>query len=107
MSTNRRPSLPPMPDLSHLTEDERRIIEDVLKRQRDEEEREQQMIQQMQDEFDSYQQAVKKLSEETKQVTLKMKELSVRFVTRQNLQMEWDTAAITVISSHVHDVAEG
>lgn len=58
-----------MPDLSHLTEDERRIIEDVLKRQRDEEEREQQMIQQMQDEFDSYQQAVKKLSEETKQVT--------------------------------------
>eukprot|EP00106_Octopus_bimaculoides_P022282 XP_014789724.1 PREDICTED: regulating synaptic membrane exocytosis protein 1-like isoform X3 [Octopus bimaculoides] len=69
MSTNRRPSLPPMPDISHLTEDERRIIEDVLKRQREEEEREQQMIQQMQDEFDSYQQAVKKLSEETKQVT--------------------------------------
>jgi hypothetical protein len=33
-----------MPDLSHLKEEERKIIEDVLKRQRDEEEREQEMI---------------------------------------------------------------
>ena len=44
MATTRRPSLPPMPDLTHLSEEERKIIEDVLKRQRDEEEREQDMI---------------------------------------------------------------
>ncbi len=44
MSSSRRPSLPPMPDLSHLSEDERKIIEDVLKRQREEEEKEQEVI---------------------------------------------------------------
>ena len=38
---NRRPSLPPMPDLTHLTEEERVIIESVLNRQREEEEKEQ------------------------------------------------------------------
>ncbi|KAL8572847.1 hypothetical protein ACOMHN_011096 [Nucella lapillus] len=42
--TLRRPSLPPMPDLSHLTEDERKVIEDVLRRQREEEEKEQEVI---------------------------------------------------------------
>jgi regulating synaptic membrane exocytosis protein 2 len=33
-----------MPDLSHLTEDERKVIEDVLRRQREEEEKEQEVI---------------------------------------------------------------
>lgn len=37
--TSRRPSLPPLPDLSHLTEEERQIIEGVLLRQREEEEK--------------------------------------------------------------------
>lgn len=41
---SRRPSLPPMPDLSHLTEDERKLIESVIQRQRDEEEREHDML---------------------------------------------------------------
>lgn len=40
----RRPSLPPMPDLSHLTAEERQIIESVMLRQREEEEKEQEMI---------------------------------------------------------------
>ncbi|XP_060601574.1 regulating synaptic membrane exocytosis protein 1-like isoform X2 [Ruditapes philippinarum] len=66
MSATRRPSLPPMPDLSHLKEEERKIIEDVLKRQRDEEEREQEMIRQMQMEFDTYRQTVEKVGEEAK-----------------------------------------
>jgi regulating synaptic membrane exocytosis protein 2 len=34
----------PMPDLSHLTEDERRIIESVLMRQRREEEQETEIV---------------------------------------------------------------
>ncbi|KAK6960514.1 regulating synaptic membrane exocytosis protein 2, partial [Biomphalaria glabrata] len=42
--TSRRPSLPPMPDLSHLTEEERKVIEDVLRRQREEEEKEHEVI---------------------------------------------------------------
>ncbi|XP_025090830.1 regulating synaptic membrane exocytosis protein 2-like isoform X4 [Pomacea canaliculata] len=68
MSASRRPSLPPMPDLSHLTEEERKVIEDVLRRQREEEEREQEVIRQMQDEFLTYQQTVLKLSEETRKI---------------------------------------
>ena len=44
MALARRPSLPPMPDLSHLTEEERKIIESVLQRQREEEEREQEIL---------------------------------------------------------------
>ncbi|ESP02663.1 hypothetical protein LOTGIDRAFT_138086, partial [Lottia gigantea] len=66
MSTSsRRPSLPPMPDLNHLTEDERLVIENVLQRQKEEEEKEQDMIRQMKDEFENYQQSVLKLNEET------------------------------------------
>ena len=34
----------PMPDLSHLTEEERKIIESVLQRQREEEEKEQEIL---------------------------------------------------------------
>lgn len=66
MSTARRPSLPPMPDLSHLKEEERKIIEDVLRRQREEEDREQEMIRQMQMEFDTFRQTVEKVGEEAK-----------------------------------------
>lgn len=40
----RRPSLPPMPDLSHLTEEERKIIESVINRQREEEEKEAEIL---------------------------------------------------------------
>jgi len=43
-SMSRRPSLPPMPDLSHLTAEERQIIESVLLRQREEEEKEQEIL---------------------------------------------------------------
>jgi len=43
-SIGRRPSLPPMPDLSHLTAEERQIIESVLLRQREEEEKEQEIL---------------------------------------------------------------
>ncbi|XP_021377514.1 regulating synaptic membrane exocytosis protein 2-like isoform X2 [Mizuhopecten yessoensis] len=73
MSTNRpkpsvRPSLPPMPDLTHLTEDERKIIEDVLKRQHDEEEKEQDMIRQMQTDLDTFKVSVEKVNEEAKKI---------------------------------------
>ncbi|XP_052086212.1 regulating synaptic membrane exocytosis protein 2-like isoform X2 [Mytilus californianus] len=66
--TTRRPSLPPMPDLSHLDEAERKIIEDVIRRQQEEEDKEQDMIRQMKLDLDTYAQSVGKISEEAKKV---------------------------------------
>lgn len=36
--------VPPLPDLSHLTEEERKLIESVLQRQREEENKEQAIL---------------------------------------------------------------
>ncbi|XP_022331909.2 regulating synaptic membrane exocytosis protein 2-like isoform X7 [Crassostrea virginica] len=68
MSTSRRPSLPPMPDLSHLDEAERKQIEEVLRRQREEEEKEQEMIRKMQHELETYRQNVDKINLEAKKL---------------------------------------
>ena len=43
-SPRRLPSDPPEPDLSHLTEEERQIIESVLERQKAEAQKDQHMI---------------------------------------------------------------
>lgn len=67
-TTSRRPSLPPMPDLSHLDEAERKQIEEVLRRQHEEEEKEQEMIRKMQHEFDTYRQTVDKINSEAKKL---------------------------------------
>ncbi|XP_048727867.2 regulating synaptic membrane exocytosis protein 2-like isoform X4 [Ostrea edulis] len=67
-TTSRRPSLPPMPDLSHLDEAERKQIEEVLRRQHEEEEKEQEMIRKMQHEFDTYRQTVDKVNVEAKKL---------------------------------------
>ncbi|XP_052696388.1 regulating synaptic membrane exocytosis protein 1-like isoform X4 [Crassostrea angulata] len=67
-TTSRRPSLPPMPDLSHLDEAERKQIEEVLRRQHEEEEKEQEMIRKMQQEFDTYRQTVDKINSEAKKL---------------------------------------
>ncbi|XP_078665483.1 regulating synaptic membrane exocytosis protein 2-like isoform X10 [Branchiostoma floridae x Branchiostoma belcheri] len=66
----------PEPDLSHLTDEERKIIEEVMARAKAEEEKEQAMIRpdqeqensgRLKDEFANYEQAVKELGEEKKQ----------------------------------------
>lgn len=44
MGLTTSPPLGYVPDLSHLTEEERRIIEDVMKRQRMEEEKEAEIL---------------------------------------------------------------
>ncbi|XP_066501322.1 regulating synaptic membrane exocytosis protein 2 isoform X3 [Hoplias malabaricus] len=54
-----------MPDLSHLTEEERRIIQDVMDRQRREEEKEQSMLKKLHQQFESYKDQVKKMAEES------------------------------------------
>uniref|UniRef100_A0A671VTN5 Regulating synaptic membrane exocytosis 2 n=1 Tax=Sparus aurata TaxID=8175 RepID=A0A671VTN5_SPAAU len=70
------PTLPPsflplfqhMPDLSHLTEDERKIILGVMDRQKKEEAKEQSMLKKLHQQFESYKDQVKKMGEETKPV---------------------------------------
>ncbi|XP_037389919.1 regulating synaptic membrane exocytosis protein 2 isoform X44 [Pygocentrus nattereri] len=57
--------LPDMPDLSHLTEEERRIILDVMDRQRREEEKEQSMLKKLHQQFESYKDQVKKMADES------------------------------------------
>ncbi|XP_046440908.1 regulating synaptic membrane exocytosis protein 2-like isoform X6 [Daphnia pulex] len=54
----------PMPDLSHLTEDERRIIESVLMRQRREEEQETEIVRRQADEVLLLETAIRQRSEQ-------------------------------------------
>ncbi|XP_063780371.1 regulating synaptic membrane exocytosis protein 2 isoform X50 [Pseudophryne corroboree] len=73
-----QPLLPEMPDLSHLTEDERKTILAVMDRQKKEEEKEQsvlkvkeeqkpQLSQKLHQQFESYKEQVKKMGEEAQQ----------------------------------------
>ncbi|CAL8247984.1 unnamed protein product [Lota lota] len=55
-----------MPDLSHLTEEERKIILGVMDRQKKEEAKEQTMLKKLHQQFESYKDQVKKMGEETK-----------------------------------------
>uniref|UniRef100_A0A8C7ZYS0 Regulating synaptic membrane exocytosis 2 n=1 Tax=Oryzias sinensis TaxID=183150 RepID=A0A8C7ZYS0_9TELE len=57
---------PEMPDLSHLTEEERRIILGVMDRQKKEEAKEQSMLKKLHQQFESYKDQVKQMGEETK-----------------------------------------
>ncbi|XP_036411264.1 regulating synaptic membrane exocytosis protein 2-like isoform X4 [Megalops cyprinoides] len=56
--------LPEMPDLSHLTEEERKIILAVMDRQKKEEEKEQSMLKKLHQQFEMYKDQVKKIGEE-------------------------------------------
>ncbi|XP_042629032.1 regulating synaptic membrane exocytosis protein 2-like isoform X9 [Cyprinus carpio] len=58
------PVLPEMPDLSHLTEEERKIILGVMDRQKKEEEKEQSMLKKLHQQFEMYKDQVKKMGEE-------------------------------------------
>ncbi|XP_051560499.1 regulating synaptic membrane exocytosis protein 1-like isoform X3 [Myxocyprinus asiaticus] len=58
--------MPDMPDLSHLTEEEREIIMAVMVRQREEEEKEQAMLKTLHQQFESYKEQVRKIGADTK-----------------------------------------
>uniref|UniRef100_A0A672SX08 Regulating synaptic membrane exocytosis 2 n=1 Tax=Sinocyclocheilus grahami TaxID=75366 RepID=A0A672SX08_SINGR len=58
------PVLPEMPDLSHLTEEERKIILGVMDRQKKEEEKEQSMLKKLHQQFEMYKDQVSKMGEE-------------------------------------------
>ncbi|XP_072531750.1 regulating synaptic membrane exocytosis protein 2 isoform X3 [Salminus brasiliensis] len=60
------PAAPPdTPDLSHLTEEERKIILSVMDRQKKEEEKEQSMLKKLHQQFEMYKDQVKKIGEES------------------------------------------
>ncbi|XP_021118444.1 regulating synaptic membrane exocytosis protein 2 isoform X35 [Heterocephalus glaber] len=61
------PLPPAMPDLSHLTEEERKIILAVMDRQRKEEEKEQSVLKKLHQQFEMYKEQVKKMGEESQQ----------------------------------------
>ncbi|KAJ1193447.1 hypothetical protein NDU88_002745 [Pleurodeles waltl] len=56
-----------MPDLSHLTEEERKIILAVMDRQKKEEEKEQSVLKKLHQQFEMYKEQVKKMGEEAQQ----------------------------------------
>ncbi|XP_063307222.1 regulating synaptic membrane exocytosis protein 2 isoform X2 [Pelobates fuscus] len=59
--------LPEMPDLSHLTEEERKIILAVMDRQKKEEEKEQSVLKKLHQQFEMYKEQVKKMGDEAQQ----------------------------------------
>ncbi|XP_053415661.1 regulating synaptic membrane exocytosis protein 2 isoform X27 [Nycticebus coucang] len=61
------PLQPEMPDLSHLTEEERNIILAVMDRQKKEEEKEQSVLKKLHQQFEMYKEQVKKMGEESQQ----------------------------------------
>uniref|UniRef100_A0A8C0BAS5 Regulating synaptic membrane exocytosis 2 n=1 Tax=Buteo japonicus TaxID=224669 RepID=A0A8C0BAS5_9AVES len=58
---------PEMPALSHLTEEERKIILAVMDRQKKEEEKEQSVLKKLHQQFEMYKEQVKKMGEESQQ----------------------------------------
>ncbi|TSV28435.1 Regulating synaptic membrane exocytosis protein 2 [Bagarius yarrelli] len=65
INMHRTSTAPEMPDLSHLTEEERMIILSVMERQKNEEEKEQSMLKRLHQQFEMYKDQVKKLGDET------------------------------------------
>uniref|UniRef100_A0A8C5MD19 Regulating synaptic membrane exocytosis 2 n=1 Tax=Leptobrachium leishanense TaxID=445787 RepID=A0A8C5MD19_9ANUR len=59
--------LPELPDLSHLTEEERKIILAVMDRQKKEEEKEQSVLRKLHQQFEMYKEQVKKMGDEAQQ----------------------------------------
>ncbi|XP_031757303.1 regulating synaptic membrane exocytosis protein 1 isoform X18 [Xenopus tropicalis] len=66
----RPPTVPPpmqdLPDLSHLTEEERTIIMAVMDRQKQEEEKEEAMLKRLHQQFESYKEQIRKIGEDTR-----------------------------------------
>ncbi|XP_075454141.1 regulating synaptic membrane exocytosis protein 1 isoform X5 [Ascaphus truei] len=64
----RPPTVPPpmqdLPDLSHLTEEERNIIMAVMDRQKEEEEKEDAMLKRLHQQFESYKEQIRKIGED-------------------------------------------
>lgn len=59
---------PPIPDLSHLTQEERRIIESVMERQKEEEDKEKEILKKKQDEVKLLETAIGKRNEEQRKL---------------------------------------
>uniref|UniRef100_A0A8C5FXW9 Regulating synaptic membrane exocytosis protein 1-like n=1 Tax=Gouania willdenowi TaxID=441366 RepID=A0A8C5FXW9_GOUWI len=69
-----RPARPEVPDLSHLTEEERRIIQAVMARQHEEEQKEQDMLRTLHQQFESYKQEVRRIGADTRRQQTQQKD---------------------------------
>uniref|UniRef100_A0AAY4D636 Regulating synaptic membrane exocytosis protein 1 n=1 Tax=Denticeps clupeoides TaxID=299321 RepID=A0AAY4D636_9TELE len=63
----KRASMPELPDLSHLTEEERKIIMAVMVRQREEEEKEEAMLKTLHQQLSTYKEQARRIGAETRQ----------------------------------------
>ncbi|XP_071440565.1 regulating synaptic membrane exocytosis protein 1 isoform X4 [Hetaerina americana] len=63
---------PPLPDLSHLTPEERRIIESVMLRQKQEEEKENEVMRRKQDEVQVLEETIRQRSEQQKKAGVEL-----------------------------------
>ncbi|XP_070684665.1 regulating synaptic membrane exocytosis protein 1-like isoform X2 [Pempheris klunzingeri] len=68
------PSMSDLPDLSHLTEEERKIIMAVMARQKEEEDKEQAMLKTLHQQFESYKQEVRRIGAETRRQQTQQKD---------------------------------
>ncbi|CAL8388986.1 unnamed protein product [Arctogadus glacialis] len=69
-----QPSMADMPDLSHLTEEERKIIMAVMDRQKEEEEKEDAMLKTLHEQFKSYKQEVRRIGAESRRQQAQQKD---------------------------------
>ncbi|XP_077574843.1 LOW QUALITY PROTEIN: regulating synaptic membrane exocytosis protein 1-like [Stigmatopora nigra] len=68
------PSMPDLPDLSHLTEEERQIIMAVMARQKEEEDKEEAMLKTLHQQFESYKQEVRRIGAESRRQPAQQKD---------------------------------
>uniref|UniRef100_G3Q218 Regulating synaptic membrane exocytosis 1 n=1 Tax=Gasterosteus aculeatus aculeatus TaxID=481459 RepID=G3Q218_GASAC len=66
--------MPDLPDLSHLTEEERKIIMAVMARQKEEEDKEQAMLKTLHQQFESYKQEVRRIGADTRRQPTQLKD---------------------------------
>ncbi|XP_048858355.1 LOW QUALITY PROTEIN: regulating synaptic membrane exocytosis protein 1-like [Brienomyrus brachyistius] len=59
-------NMPDLPDLSHLTEEERKIIMAVMVRQKEEEDKEEAMLKRLHQQFESYKEQVRRIGADTR-----------------------------------------
>ncbi|XP_077965102.1 regulating synaptic membrane exocytosis 1b isoform X19 [Gasterosteus aculeatus] len=67
-------TMPDLPDLSHLTEEERKIIMAVMARQKEEEDKEQAMLKTLHQQFESYKQEVRRIGADTRRQPTQLKD---------------------------------
>ncbi|CAM2112436.1 unnamed protein product [Caretta caretta] len=97
-----------LPDLSHLTEEERNIIMAVMDRQKEEEEKEEAMLKRLHQQFESYKEQVRKIGEEARRYQGEHKDdaptfvhdVEVVFLYDQTMRTKWLCGYVIYVESN-------